>query len=520
MPQESTPYEGHPDFSPESQERENERLKAEAAHAKAYAASAKAEAALERAQAMKLNSETRAKELERQKEREAERKERVHQAEAVNIMAEEGWQKRHVHKQGRGWFVKDAKGDLWTHDPDAAAITNETRLKFIDEPLLKTNSAINGVTSLAAKAPEFRPPIQFDENPELIGLPCGAVVNLRNAEAIKNGDRQFVTKRIGADPTTDTPKRWLEFLNQVLPSKADAEWLQRFAGYAMTGHTREHLFAYFFGHGRNGKGVTAKVLQAAIGQYHQSVASDKMLEKDGFNAHLEWLAKLDGARLVTADELPKRPWSVNRLNQLVAGDTQTANFMRRDSFDFNPVAKIVLIGNYMPKIHGGASYSIAERIRIRDFPTTFPESARNRRLIDDLLAELPGILGWMLHGAMAYLEDGLLDETPSMAAKRAEFSVDMKGPITKWAEDAFDFTPTAWTPSSAILASARANGIAAKTVQHGIMNALKARGDKVNTPVEATAPRRLADGSRERGVQGIRLRRSPKGVVTEIRPKS
>ena len=245
------------------------------------------------------------------------------EATAVDAMLASGIKERHAYLPGKGWHYQKPGQWLWRREGDAAAITEEVRTRFMGKGLT-TRNKINGAVALAQRHPQFRPTRKFDPNPEIVGCPNEQLLDLATGKPHQK--EAYVTKALGANPMPGIPRRFLRFLLQVLKSKEDVRYFQRVCGYCLTGHTREQVFWYFYGKGSNGKGVLVKVLVVAFGSYHQRVASDKMLAnpRGGDGAHLEWLAKLDGPRLVTADETRKR-WYDHRLKQLVAGDAQTAN---------------------------------------------------------------------------------------------------------------------------------------------------------------------------------------------------
>ena len=423
------------------------------------------------------------------------------EATAVDAMLASGFKERHAYLPGKGWHYKKPGQWLWRREGDAASIREEvrSRFKFIG---LSTNKSVNGALTFAQGHPQFRPTSKFDLNPEIVGCPNGYLLDLATGKPHQK--EAFVTKALGATPQKGIPRRFLRFLLQVLKSKADVRYFQRVCGYCLTGHTREQVFWYFYGKGSNGKGVLVKVLVAAFGSYHQRVASDKMLAnpRGGDGAHLEWLAKLDGPRLVTADETRKH-WYDHRLKQLVAGDQQTANYMRQDSFDFLPVFKLILVGNDMPIIQGGPTYAMERRIKIMEFANTFPAGSDDPELTDKLLAELPQILAWMIEGAKAYLRDGLLPDTDSIKAMRKEFTKGAESPLSKWARTRFEYRNGAFTPSAAIVKDAKAHGIQAARVKGAVLEALQDEAKKEKVLLAYDTDR--TNGKRVYGWRGLEL---------------
>jgi phage/plasmid-associated DNA primase len=74
------------------------------------------------------------------------------------------------------------------------------------------------------------------------------------------------TKRLTATPT-DTPRsRWTRFLEEITcGDKELAKFIVRLFALAITGLSLHHLI-FFYGRGRNGKGVSLRLLEKILGQ--------------------------------------------------------------------------------------------------------------------------------------------------------------------------------------------------------------------------------------------------------------
>ena len=76
-----------------------------------------------------------------------------------------------------------------------------------------------------------------------------------------------MTKITVASPEGDCPT-WLDFLDTVTGGDVELQrYLQRMAGYCLTGVTTEHALFFLYGTGANGKSVFANTLTAIIGDY-------------------------------------------------------------------------------------------------------------------------------------------------------------------------------------------------------------------------------------------------------------
>jgi putative DNA primase/helicase len=205
---------------------------------------------------------------------------------------------------------------------------------------------------------------------------------------------------------------------------------QRFAGYALTGETREQCFCVYHGLGANGKSTELETLQALFGDYAQSTPSASLLVKDahGYEGIPNDIARLRGARLVTAVEIG----AGKRLNEelvkrLTGQDTMTARFLYGEYFDFTPEFKLIVACNHLPTIRG-TDHAIWRRIHRVPFTVTIPDDEQDKTLPAQLRAELPGILCWLVQGCLDWQREGLgVPEEVHAANKDYRASMDVIG---------------------------------------------------------------------------------------------
>ncbi|MTH35761.1 hypothetical protein GL279_14235 [Paracoccus limosus] len=250
-------------------------------------------------------------------------------------------------------------------------------------------------------------PENWDADDMLLGTP-GGTVDLRTGELRPADRRNYITKNTSVAPAAqgEAPTAWLQFLSEVFPNDPDMpRFIQRLAGYALTGSTREHRLFLFHGSGRNGKGTLLNTLQDIMGDYAKGVPTSALLETRG-TQHASPIARLRGARLVRGAELPVgQTWNESLIKQLTGGDTITANLMRQDSFEFTPKFTLIIDGNTKPRIR---TTDVAMKARMTLVPFTASFVGREDRGLPDRLKEEAGaILRWMIDGAVAWHREGL-----------------------------------------------------------------------------------------------------------------
>jgi putative DNA primase/helicase len=116
--------------------------------------------------------------------------------------------------------------------------------------------------------------------------------------------------------------------------------------------------------------------------------------------------------MVLSSEIPEnRKLNESTFKDITAGDLITARQLYANPFSFKPTHKLWLVGNHKPEIRG-VDEGIWRRIFLLKFDHSFPKSGdpgfRERKaVVDELLAEGPGILNWLLKGYADIRANGL-----------------------------------------------------------------------------------------------------------------
>lgn len=163
---------------------------------------------------------------------------------------------------------------------------------------------------------------------------------------------------------------------------------------------------FLFGDGCNGKSVFLETLRAVLGDYAMQTQTETLMEKISEGGANNDIARLRGARLVTAVEVDKgRRLAESLIKQLTGGDQISARFLYGEFFEFKPTFKIWLASNDKPIISNG----VAMRRRIHSIPFSvgIPKEEQDKQLVMKLVAEGTGILQWAIRGALEWRRIGL-----------------------------------------------------------------------------------------------------------------
>lgn len=124
--------------------------------------------------------------------------------------------------------------------------------------------------------------------------------------------------------------------------------------------------------------------------------------------------------MVSASETEAgKRWAEARVKSLTGGETIRARFMRQDSFEFRPQFKLTVLGNYAPAI---TNLDDAIRRRFRIVPFTRKPTSPDPTLEEQLRAEWPGILRWMIDGCLDWQRNGLCKPTSVLVATQDYFA--------------------------------------------------------------------------------------------------
>ena len=257
----------------------------------------------------------------------------------------------------------------------------------------------------------------LDRDPWLLTVNNGTI-DLHDGTLRPHDPADLITKLapVEFDPLALCPT-WERFLESTFAGDRDLiEFMQRALGYSLTGITREHVIFICHGSGSNGKSVLLETIASILDDYTRQCPSDTFTAKDKTGSGISNdIARLAGARLVAVVETDQEKRLAEGLvKQATGGDRMAARYLHHEFFEFTPKFKLWLATNHKPSIRG-TDHGIWRRIRLLPFNVTFhdPDKAepgtptKDDRLKDKLLAELPGILAFMVRGCLTWQATGL-----------------------------------------------------------------------------------------------------------------
>lgn len=365
---------------------------------------------------------------------------------------------RYVAKWGR-WMIYD--GSFWRTDEtmrafDLSRAVCRQAAAECDKPRVSAAIAsaktVAAVERLAEADRRHAATVdQWDVSPWLLNTP-GGVVDLRTGKLHPHRHDDYMTKVTAVAPGGNCPI-WHAFLRRITNEDGELhDFLQRVAGYSLTGINREHAMFFGYGTGANGKGTFLNTLTGILGTYAATAQMETFIASQT-DKHPTDLAMLRGARFVTAQETEEgRRWAETKIKALTGGDPITARFMRQDFFTFTPTFKLFVAGNHRPALRG-VDEAIRRRFNLVPFTVTIPGPDRDPELAEKLKAEWPGILAWAIEGCRHWLRIGLA--TPPVVRNATDRYLEAEDRIGIWIADRCQIRPSFYDTSANLFASWR-----------------------------------------------------------------
>lgn len=235
------------------------------------------------------------------------------------------------------------------------------------------------------------------------------------------------------DPDAQCPA-FRAFLASTLPADEQL-YLQRWLGYCLTGLQRDQKVTCLTGTGSNGKSTLIETVEALMGDYAMRLPFESLQRDDhrsGAQATPD-LVNLPGRRFVVAAEPENNAqMSTAVIKKLTERTEMMVRALNQNFFTFTPQHHVTLMYNDPPVVKAQDD-GTWRRITVVQWQVRFideherqlhPDAPlKDYGLPDRLMAELSGILNWLLDGLRLYLEQGL-DPPESVKDATAQYRAD------------------------------------------------------------------------------------------------
>jgi putative DNA primase/helicase len=222
------------------------------------------------------------------------------------------------------------------------------------------------------------------------------------------------------------------------------DFMQRLAGYWLTGSTKFHIFPILVGDAATGKSTFVNAIKDVMGDYATDMMPDTLFENSG-NAVAQYdLATLRGRRFVVAQEAEsEQRLRAGIVKALTGGDTLKVRLPYQDPWSMPPSAKFLMVANRRPNLDALDS-GLKRRVVIIECGEALPEQKRDVDLPEKLRSEKSGILNWMLRGWCEVMRSGL--NAPTVVLKATQEFFNDKNELSAFWEECVERAPHAKVP--------------------------------------------------------------------------
>ena len=298
--------------------------------------------------------------------------------------------------------------------------------------LRRRNAVFNYVTSNLSDYLSIKD-TSLDSDPYLFACKNG-VIDVRTGNLINGRQDQYITHSTDVEyrGLDDTNKDWERVVWEVVgEDESVAGFFRRFCGYACLGIPNEKIFLILNGRGWNGKGLLIETLYRVFGGYSIPIASEMLLDQKNArdaSAPNPAIMELKGVRFAFASETDDGSrFSASKVKWLSGGDTLRGRYLYgKETVYFNPTHTLVLLTNAIPYANA-SDYAFWERAKIINFPFSYVERPENeyerpidKHLFQKLIKNKPGILSWIIRGAIEYQHVGLSPPDSVLSATREQ----------------------------------------------------------------------------------------------------
>ena len=361
---------------------------------------------------------------------------------------------RHCYTQNQ-WYVWDKR--RWGRDEIGRVFqfAKQTIESIHSEALLKTDKLRESLSKHASRSglanrvksmvdmarTEVEVAVRVDQlDSDRTVLNClNGTLSLESGRLSKHQPRDLLTKLapVEYEPSAKS-EEWEQFLEQTCDGdKQLIQFLQRTAGYALSGLTEEENIFFIYGPGGTGKTTYVEAIKGILGDDYCKTASFSTFLKAGNiapNAPRSDIARLVGARLVAAIEMAKgRQLAEDLVKAATGGDKLVTRGLYEKEFEFIPQYKLWLASNDKPRVREDDT-GLWRRFLLLPFYHVVKKP--NKQLKDIFRKDAriqSAILNWCAKGFQDWRRDGW--SIPDIVREETSVYRAEMDPLVAWLDD-------------------------------------------------------------------------------------
>jgi len=268
------------------------------------------------------------------------------------------------------------------------------------------NGRLKGAIESARSDPRIMVPLEeWDSNPILLGVGNG-VLDLKTGKLIQGAPELRISKRSLVHYVAGlSDKLWTNFLYEATGGDQEyMDFLQRCAGYTLTGLSNLDRIYLVHGPPGTGKNTFLEPIFSVLGEYATTLDTSIVTPSNGAvsSADMYHIAALHGKRLAWVDELPEgERFKENTMKKLSGSGMLTGRHPGGRPFTFPMQAKVWISSNHRPPIYDDAMWRRMYALPFTQAPKT-PDLQLKEYLVDPN-GGAAGVLAWAVEGAIKIL---------------------------------------------------------------------------------------------------------------------
>ena len=273
---------------------------------------------------------------------------------------------------------------------------------------------------------------EFDSNEDIINFKNG-ILNLLSGKLEPHNPKWFSTIQIPCDYnpllTLDNAPYFKKFTEDLFGDDVEARcFVFEYMGAILSNIKgwRFKKLLMLIGVGNTGKTLLLELIQNLLGKENcVSIDFKKMNERFG-------TAPLYGKRLNGVGDLAfVELEEINTIKELTGGDTLSAEFKGKDSFNFQYNGFIWCNGNRLPYFRGDRGKHVYERFCIVNCDNAIPPEKRDAKLLEKMLNEKEAIVSVLIEHLINVLPQGYrFTEGESIRIARDKYEIENNSLLT------------------------------------------------------------------------------------------
>jgi len=306
--------------------------------------------------------------------------------------------------------------------------------------------AMNAVVNVVQRAaPAIIKRKQMNADPFLFNCQNGTV-DLRTGQLHPHKAEHLLTL---VSPFDYEPKAkhaaWTQALATYTGGDKDlAKYLQRLVGSCLVREVAEEKFWLFRGDGANGKTAFLEAVTGVMGPYAKPATPSSIISRAN-EQHTSAIGALYGCGLAYIEELERgATMDMDKVKRYYTGRSPVSLqlVMQGNFVDITPSWKLIISSNHDPHFPD-SSRAARRRFTVVPFDHDIPHTILNftKRLLQE---EGPGVLRWLIDGALEYVRHGL-GSCKAVDERTAKFHAD-QDPLADFIGECCIINPTVSSP--------------------------------------------------------------------------